>query len=67
MVELQALSVPCPDKISRWDFIISLDFDWVVLTGKKKFRWPMVSELFVIETRHVSTSNRRPSTLPGGI
>jgi len=24
-----------------WEFIISLDFDWAVLTGKKKFRWPL--------------------------
>ncbi|KIK77687.1 hypothetical protein PAXRUDRAFT_367124 [Paxillus rubicundulus Ve08.2h10] len=25
-----------------WECIISLDFDWAVLTGKKKFRWPMI-------------------------
>ncbi|OJA14965.1 hypothetical protein AZE42_03217 [Rhizopogon vesiculosus] len=25
-----------------WEFIISLDFDWAVLTGKKRFRWPLV-------------------------
>ncbi|KAF9225732.1 hypothetical protein BS17DRAFT_699505 [Gyrodon lividus] len=24
-----------------WEFIVSLDFDWAVLTGKKKFRWPL--------------------------
>ncbi|KAF8840542.1 hypothetical protein BDN67DRAFT_903296 [Paxillus ammoniavirescens] len=24
-----------------WEFVVSLDFDWAVLTGKKKFRWPM--------------------------
>ncbi|OAX31917.1 hypothetical protein K503DRAFT_805667 [Rhizopogon vinicolor AM-OR11-026] len=25
-----------------WEFIVSLDFDWAVLTGKKKFRWPLI-------------------------
>ncbi|KAH7925422.1 hypothetical protein BV22DRAFT_1033977 [Leucogyrophana mollusca] len=25
-----------------WEFAISLDFDWAVLTGKKRFRWPLV-------------------------
>ncbi|OAX41297.1 hypothetical protein K503DRAFT_685802 [Rhizopogon vinicolor AM-OR11-026] len=25
-----------------WEFIISLDFDWAVLTGKKRFRWPLI-------------------------
>ncbi|KIK79416.1 hypothetical protein PAXRUDRAFT_834111 [Paxillus rubicundulus Ve08.2h10] len=24
-----------------WEFIISLDFDWAILTGKRKFRWPL--------------------------
>ncbi|KAH7912384.1 hypothetical protein BJ138DRAFT_1125298 [Hygrophoropsis aurantiaca] len=24
-----------------WEFAISLDFDWAILTGKKKFRWPL--------------------------
>lgn len=26
----------------RWEFITSMDFDWAVLTGKKRFRWPLV-------------------------
>ncbi|KAJ8596162.1 hypothetical protein M405DRAFT_849382 [Rhizopogon salebrosus TDB-379] len=25
-----------------WEFIVSLDFDWEVLTGKKRFRWPLI-------------------------
>ncbi|KAH7928832.1 hypothetical protein BV22DRAFT_1126195 [Leucogyrophana mollusca] len=25
-----------------WEFFISLDFDWAVWTGKKKFRWPLI-------------------------
>ncbi|KAF8843882.1 hypothetical protein BDN67DRAFT_1008582 [Paxillus ammoniavirescens] len=25
-----------------WEFIVSLDFDWAILAGKKKFRWPMI-------------------------
>ncbi|KIJ08935.1 hypothetical protein PAXINDRAFT_88164 [Paxillus involutus ATCC 200175] len=24
-----------------WEFIMSLDFEWAVLTGKKKFHWPL--------------------------
>ncbi|KAJ3556812.1 hypothetical protein NM688_g1816 [Phlebia brevispora] len=25
-----------------WEFVTSLDFDWDFITGKKKFRWPMI-------------------------
>ncbi|KAH0826678.1 hypothetical protein J3R83DRAFT_5066 [Lanmaoa asiatica] len=25
-----------------WEFITSLDFDWQFLSGKKKFRWPLI-------------------------
>lgn len=25
-----------------WEWVISLDFDWQYISGKKKFRWPMV-------------------------
>ncbi|KIJ14731.1 hypothetical protein PAXINDRAFT_12560 [Paxillus involutus ATCC 200175] len=25
-----------------WEFIMSLDFEWAILTGKKKFRWPLI-------------------------
>lgn len=28
-----------------WEFATSLDFDYQFLTGKKSFRWPLVSEL----------------------
>ncbi|KAH7887016.1 hypothetical protein F5I97DRAFT_1872347 [Phlebopus sp. FC_14] len=25
-----------------WEFLISLNFDWAIFTGKKKFRWPLL-------------------------
>ncbi|EIN08351.1 hypothetical protein PUNSTDRAFT_113901 [Punctularia strigosozonata HHB-11173 SS5] len=25
-----------------WEFVTSLDFDWDIIKGKKKFRWPLV-------------------------
>ncbi|KAG2154155.1 uncharacterized protein EDB93DRAFT_1081505 [Suillus bovinus] len=25
-----------------WEFFISLDFDWAVMTGKTRFRWPLI-------------------------
>lgn len=25
-----------------WEFALSLDFDWDFISGKKKFRWPLV-------------------------
>jgi hypothetical protein len=30
------------DTLSRWEWFLSLDFDWEFISGKKKFRWPMV-------------------------
>jgi len=24
-----------------WEWVVSLDFDWMYITGRKKFRWPM--------------------------
>lgn len=29
----------------RWEYAISLDFEWSLLTGQKKLRWPMVCGL----------------------
>ena len=26
-----------------WEFITSLPFDWEYISGKRKFKWPMVS------------------------
>ena len=26
-----------------WEWFTSLDFDWQFLSGKRKFRWPMVT------------------------
>ena len=31
-----------------WEFATSLDFDYQFLTGKKSFRWPLVSELLLL-------------------
>ena len=28
--------------ILRYEFLLSLDFEWDILTGKKRFRWPLV-------------------------
>lgn len=25
-----------------WEFTTSLDFDWALISGKKRFNWPMV-------------------------
>jgi len=25
-----------------WEFMLTLDFDWSVISGKKKFRWPLI-------------------------
>ena len=29
----------------RWEFVTSLPFDWAYISGKKKFKWPLVSAL----------------------
>jgi len=29
-------------RIYSWEWVVSLDFDWQYISGKKKFRWPMV-------------------------
>ncbi|KAG9019852.1 hypothetical protein FRB90_003442 [Tulasnella sp. 427] len=28
--------------IAAWDFLSTLPFDWSIISGKRKFRWPMV-------------------------
>ena len=28
--------------------ILTLDFDWAVISGKKKFRWPLVGSVYII-------------------
>ena len=44
----------CPSLIDNshpyysWEFATSLDFDYQFLTGKKSFRWPLVSELLLL-------------------
>ena len=32
--------------IIRYEFFLSLDFDWEFLSGKKRFRWPLVKYSF---------------------
>lgn len=32
----------CP--FCSWEFALSADFDWQFISGKKKFRWPLVRE-----------------------
>lgn len=27
---------------NSWEFAASLDFDWLFISGKKRFQWPMV-------------------------
>lgn len=31
----------------RYEFLLSLDFDWDFLSGKKRFRWPLVKYSFL--------------------
>lgn len=26
----------------RWEFVNTLDFDWAVISGEQRFRWPLV-------------------------
>lgn len=33
---------PDPWFSNSWEFVLSLDFDWQFISGKKKFRWPLV-------------------------
>ena len=48
------VSLTCPSLIDNshpyysWEFATSLDFDYQFLTGKKSFRWPLVSELLLL-------------------
>ncbi|KAH9833300.1 uncharacterized protein C8Q71DRAFT_713003 [Rhodofomes roseus] len=32
----------CLAGVYFWEFLISLDFDWELITGKKKFQWPLI-------------------------
>jgi hypothetical protein len=32
----------CLVGLYMWEFFCSLDFEWAVITGKRRFRWPMV-------------------------
>lgn len=36
-----------PDQCLSWEFFTSLSFDWDFISGKKKFRWPLVSAISV--------------------
>jgi len=42
----------------RWEWFISLDFDWQYISRKKPFRWPLVSVLLHAERKLGLTSCR---------
>ena len=31
----------------RYEFVLTLDFDWAFISGKKRFRWPLVKYSFL--------------------
>ena len=53
-VPVPVLDLVCPGRTSpltkrcsriclcRWEFVTSLPFDWQYISGKKKFKWPLV-------------------------
>jgi hypothetical protein len=50
-----------------WEYITSLGFEWDLLTGKKKFRWPLVSRRTRPPRQELQlTPATRSSTLPAG-
>ena len=38
-----ATSTAFDDVSASWEFTVSLDFEWLFLSGQKKARWPLVS------------------------
>ena len=41
VLSLASSSIANP-RTGRYEWLISLDFEWGFITGKKRFRWPMV-------------------------
>lgn len=44
LVKLQIV----PQFLYSWEWVTSLSFDWQFLSGKKKFRWPMVKNSLLL-------------------
>jgi len=46
----------------RYEWFISLDFDWELISGKKKFRWPMVIPIHsrCVHDTHISNTDLLP-------
>ena len=36
-----------------WEWVMSLDFEWRFISGKKKFRWPMVCFVFTYPSKPI--------------
>lgn len=32
---------------TRWEIMLTLNFDWAVISGKRKFHWPLVSSMCI--------------------
>ncbi|OBZ67498.1 hypothetical protein A0H81_12727 [Grifola frondosa] len=41
-----------------WEFVTSLDFDWQFISGKRKFKWPLVSPLYDFERQADSAAHQ---------
>jgi hypothetical protein len=48
-----------------WEFFNSLDFEWQVMTGQKRFRWPLVRSLAVYKVRCADVSSSASTLLDG--
>ena len=44
-----------------WEWVVSLDFDWQYISGKKKFGWPMVCFVFSCSWKAMVDFVCRPS------
>jgi hypothetical protein len=60
-----ARTLPYHDALDSWEFFISLPFEWDFITGRKRFRWPLVSPLEPF-SRVVLMGILRCSISPGG-
>ena len=40
-----------------WEFVTSLDFEWDFISGKKKFRWPAVSNDQILDVDELCSWN----------
>ena len=47
------------NSLRSWEWFISLDFDWMFISGKKRFRWPMVRPFTNFQSLEL-VAQRRP-------